>query len=399
MKRLLLISDLHASDVDPSSSNAPSYVSSFSPSASARLDPITELERIVIDEELKPQYVLCPGDITNRSNPGAFSYAWDRLNKLANTIGAKLIATVGNHDLDSRYKENSFDPRGYVMSARPQIPVVKREHFLEFWAENFTLIADDDCNIAVLNTAAYHGGGREVAAEIEHGRISELTLSAIASAINSAPKVGTNILMCHHHPIKGDQGDLELVGQTRGGEKLIEILDRARSSWILIHGHKHVPDLFYGHGGSNAPTIIGCASFSAQINSDSQNKNPNQFHLLETDPDGAKGLGLNAGGSLLSWTWQPGVGWRKPARGAVGLPHYSGFGFRGSADALVDKIDVLLSASGAGFVTWHDAVKAVSELLKLTPFDFDAFEGRLTDRGLRILTDRDGTPAQIGRSQ
>lgn len=399
MKRLLLISDLHASDEDPSSSTAPSYVSSFSASASARLDPISELERIIKEEALSPDYILCPGDITNRSNPGAFSYAWERLNKLARSSGAKLIATVGNHDLDSRYKENKFDPRGYVMSIKPQIPVVERERFLEFWAENFTLISEDDCNIIVVNTAAYHGGGKEVAAEIEHGRISELTLLAIAEAVNKAPKAGTNILMCHHHPIKGDQGDTELIGQTRGGEKLIEILDRARSSWILIHGHKHVPDVFYGHGGANAPIIVGCASFSAQINADSQNKNPNQFHLLVTDPSDAKTLGLTTAGSLLSWTWQPGVGWKKPSRGVIGLPHFAGFGFRGSVRTLVEKIDQLLLANGGAYATWQDAVSAVAALQRLIPVDFDAFEEALSDSGLRILTDRDGTPAQIGRSR
>ncbi|TBB15019.1 metallophosphoesterase (plasmid) [Rhizobium ruizarguesonis] len=398
MKRFLLISDIHATNEDPSSSSASSYVSSYSASASARLDPISELEVVIREDKLNPDYILCPGDITNRSNPQAFTYAWERLNKLAISCGAKLIATIGNHDLDSRYKENRFDPRGYVMSTKPQIPVVERERFLEFWAENFTVISEPDCNIVVVNTAAYHGGGKEVAAEIEHGRISELTLLAIAEAIKRAPKADTNVLLCHHHPIKGDQGDVEFVGQTRGGEKLIETLEKARSSWILIHGHKHVPDIFYGHGGANAPIIVGCASFSAQINADSQNKNPNQFHFLITDPAGARSEGLTTAGSLLSWTWQPGVGWSKASRGAVGLPHFAGFGFRGSVRTLVDRVDEMLKAGGSTYATWPDAVGTVAALERLTPVDFEAFESALADSGLRILSNRDGSPAQIGRS-
>jgi hypothetical protein len=43
-----------------------------------------------------------------------FGYAWQRLHDLAEKSGAKLIATVGNHDVDSRYKSNAFDPRGYA---------------------------------------------------------------------------------------------------------------------------------------------------------------------------------------------------------------------------------------------------------------------------------------------
>lgn len=398
MKRFLLLSDLHATDEDPSSSSAPSYVSSYSASASARLDPISELEAVIRDDKLEPDYILCPGDITNRSNPRAFTYAWDRLHKLALSCGAKLIATVGNHDLDSRYKDNRFDPRGYIMSIKPQIPVAERERFLEFWAENFTVISEADCNIVVLNTAAYHGGGKEVAAEIEHGRISELTLLAIAEAIRVAPKADTNVLLCHHHPIKGDQGDIEFVGQTRGGEKLIELLEKARSSWILIHGHKHVPDIFYGHGGANAPIIVGCASFSAQVNADSQNKNPNQFHFLITDPAGAKSEGLTVAGSLLSWTWQPGVGWNKPYRGVVGLPHFAGFGFRGSVRVLVDQVNDWLNAKGTSYETWPNAVAAITGLERLIPTDFDAFESALLESGLNILNNRDGSPAQIGRT-
>lgn len=398
MKKFLLISDLHASNEDPASSSAPSYLSSFSGSASVRPDPLNELRRILDEEDLRPDFVLCPGDITNRSNPSAFTYAWERLNQLTQVYDAKLIATVGNHDLDSRYKENRFDPRGYVMSLKPSIPVAERERFLEFWAENFTLISSEDCNILVLNTAAYHGGGKEAEAEIEHGRISELTLGAIAQAIDNAPAAAINILLCHHHPIKGDQGDHELTGQTRGGEKLVELLDRATSSWILIHGHKHVPEIFYGHGSSNAPMILSCASFSAQINSDSQNKNPNQFHLLVCDSEGAAAEELAIAGYILSWTWQPGVGWRKSLRNTYGLPHFVGFGYRGNVRTLADKIDTFLRDSNSSQTTWENAVKAVPPLQRLTPMDFAAFERELGARGIRILLDRDGSLAEIGRS-
>ncbi|MDE3765510.1 metallophosphoesterase [Sinorhizobium meliloti] len=69
MKRFLLVSDIHATNEDPSSSSASSYVSSYSASASARLDPISELEVVIREDKLNPDYILCPGDITNRSNP------------------------------------------------------------------------------------------------------------------------------------------------------------------------------------------------------------------------------------------------------------------------------------------------------------------------------------------
>lgn len=398
VKKFLLLSDIHATDVDPASSGAPSYVSSFSASATGKHDPLSELQRLVQSESLSPDYILCAGDITNRSNPGSLTYAWARLNSLATACGAKLITTVGNHDIDSRYQANRFDPRGYAMALAPRIPVEVRERFLEFWAENFTLISDDGCNVLVVNTAAYHGGGKEAGVELEHGRISEITLASMRGVLENAPSAPVNVLLCHHHPIKGDQGDLDLVGQTRGGEKLIELLGEASNAWVVVHGHKHVPDLFYGHGGGNAPVILGCASFSAQVNADAQNKNPNQVHLLTCDPDAAQSAGLNSAGEVRSWTWQPGVGWQK-SQGRMGLPSITGFGYRGSAKVLAERVDTFLTNSGRNQATWINARAAIPELGFLVPSDFAALDKALIERKLALLSDREGDLAQVGRSE
>ena len=396
MKRFLLLSDIHASDIDPASSRAPSYVSSYKALSGLNLDPIAELKKLIREENLAPDCVLCAGDVTNKSVPAPFSYAWQKLDDLAKSCDAKLIATVGNHDVDSRYKSNAYDPRGFAMSLSPKIPITERKHFLEFWAENFTLISNEECNILALNTAAYHGAGRDAAAEIEHGRISDVTLAAISEAIKCLPAKPVNILLCHHHLIKPEPSDEDLRGQTRGGEKLIHLLSDVDGAWIVVHGHKHIPDLFYAHGGSNAPVILGCASFSAQINEDAQNKNPNQVHLLICDPDGASSAGLTSAGQIISWTWQPGVGWRK-AQGLHGLRHSVGFGYRTSVAPLVNEVEKYLATQGAAYLRWEDAVRAIPSLLRLIPADIKRFERNLLQRGLMILTDSEGNNAQIGR--
>jgi predicted MPP superfamily phosphohydrolase len=397
MARFLILSDIHACDEDPASSQAPSYVSSFNSAATARLDPLSDLKRVFVEDAFKPDYILCAGDITNRSSPTAFNYAWGRLHGLAADLGAQLIATVGNHDLDSRFQANKFDPRGYAMSLAPTLPVADRLSYLEYWAQNFTVLKFDDCNVAALNTAAYHGIGKDIENEIEHGRISEVTLEKLEHELSQLDPRPTNILLCHHHPIRGDHGDHDLIGLTRGGEKLVDILGRASSPWIIVHGHKHVPDLFYGHGGgSNAPVVLGSASFSAQVNRDAQNKNPNQVHLLITDPAGAAQEGLTYAGSVLSWTWQAGVGWSK-AQGAQGLPHVTGFGYKASIDVLAQKLDDQLTADSRNHLSWNDAVGAVPSISRLVPTDFRSFREALRKLGLTILSDEDGAYAQIGR--
>jgi predicted phosphodiesterase len=395
VKRFLLISDIHATDIDPSASRAPSYVSSFRSAAGKRIDPLGELEFLIKREGLAPDCVLCPGDITNKSQTAPFSYAWQRLQDLATNCGAKLVATVGNHDVDSRYYGNSFDPRGFAMSLSPTLPTGDRQQFLEFWAENFTLVSGNDCNIVALNTAAYHGSGRDIAREIEHGRVSDSTLASLARTLDSVPSASVNILLCHHHLIRPESSDQEFVGQTRGGEKLVQLLSERDESWIVVHGHKHVPDLFYGPGGSNAPVILACASFSAQINEDAQNKNPNQVHFLVCDPASAKANGLMSCGTIYSWTWQPGVGWSESI-GLLGLPHEVGFGHRASVDPLADSVVSFLSNSGSSASEWSTAAAHVPGLIQLIPADFKRFEKAVERRGLVILRDR-GRLAQIGR--
>jgi predicted MPP superfamily phosphohydrolase len=397
MRSFLLISDIHATSADPGSWNSPSYVSSYSSSSSGRKDPISDLYRIVKEEDAYFDYVLCAGDIADRSNPNSMTYVWERLNKLASDFEKPLIATVGNHDLDSRYKENKWDPRGYVMSLEPRIPYNNRQKYLEYWAENFSIITDDHVNIVSLNTAAYHGGGENASAELEHGRVSDATLSKLASSLSNIDNRPINILLCHHHLIKGDQGDVQLAGQTRGGEKLVQALEATGKPWVIIHGHKHVPDLFYGHGGANSPIVLGCASFSAQVNTDAQNKSPNQVHLLRCDPDAADSLGLDLAGEVLSWTWQPGVGWKR-SQGDAGLPHEAGFGYRGSVRVLAAQLDAAVAQADVPHMSWREAITKVPLLARVLPTDFVSLERELGSRNMALLRERNGGPAQIGRS-
>lgn len=396
-KSFLLLSDIHATDQNPSGSDAPSYVSSFNAGSAGKKDPLTDLRRLLEEEEECPSHILCAGDITNRSNPSSLSFAWGQLHSLASDLGAKLITTVGNHDIDSRYMENKYDPRGYAMALAPTIPIADRNNFLEYWAEHFTLISEDGCNILVLNTAAYHGGGKAAEVEIEHGRISDHTLSAITKALGSLPEAPINLVLCHHHPQKPEGQDKELQGLTRGGAELVDILANSGEPWIIVHGHKHVPELYYGLGGGNAPVILGCASFSAQVNSDAQNKNPNQVHLLKFDHAGASATGASIAGQVRSWSWQPGVGWARTL-GKLGLPHRSGFGHRGSPKHVSTQIDKLVPAAPS-FMSWSDAVAKAPYLRYILPRDVQLLEGFLSKKGINVLRDDSGQESQLGRQK
>jgi hypothetical protein len=292
---------------------------------------------------------------------------------------------------------NTFDAQEYAKSLSPTLPVPQRDKYLEYWSEAFTLIQQEDCTFIVLNTAAYHGGGKAPAAEKEYGRISEATIAKIRRTLSSTPTTPINVLLCHHHPIKTDLSDREFEGATRGGDRLVELLGEDVRPWLIVHGHKHVPDLFYGHGGANAPVVLSCASFSAQVNVDAQNKNPNQVHYVELDPEYAARQGLASAGAVRSWTWQPGGGWRR-ARGAQGMPHRAGFGYRSSLLTLADRITSHVDSTESKLSTWEAVQESVPVVSNLIPNDAALLEAMLLNRGIAILTDRDGRVAEVGRS-
>lgn len=395
MKRFLLLSDIHATNEDPSSSRAASYVSSNNAAASGGQAPLVDLRRQLAEEGVFPDYVLCAGDMTNRSEPSSLSYIWSELNLLAKDLKAKLITTVGNHDIDSRYQSNKFDPRGYAMALAPTIPTPNRQSYLEYWAEHFTVIDDNEVRFLVLNTAAFHGGGAESKDELEHGRVSGYTLDSIRRAIRDRPEFAFNILLCHHHPLKPEPSDVELEQQMRGGPELIELLAQTGEPWMIVHGHKHRPELYYGHGGGNAPVILGCASFSAQVNADSQNKNPNQVHLLTIDPDAANDNSFASAGEVRSWNWQPGVGWAR-ATGDLGLPYKAGFGCRNAPKALVKQLDQIIPKP-KGALDWQEAILRLPSLAYQIPSDQAALKQLLSQSGISLAFDADGLPLQVGR--
>lgn len=395
MKRFLLLSDIHATNEDPNSAKAASYVSSKNAAASGGRAPLADLRRQLADEGIAPDYVLCAGDMTNRSDPSSLSYVWSELNSLASSLNAKLITTVGNHDIDSRYQSNKFDPRGYAMALDPLIPFPGRSNYLEYWAEHFTIIEDEDVRVLVLNTAAFHGGGAEAKDELEHGRVSGYTLDLIKRSISELPETKFNVLLCHHHPLRPEPSDSELEQQMRGGPELIELLAQTGDPWVIVHGHKHRPELYYGHGGGNAPVIMGCASFSAQVNFDSQNKNPNQVHLLTLDPDAANSHGYASAGQVLSWNWQPGVGWAR-AKGELGLPYRSGFGYRNPPRALAKQLEKAIPKP-QGVLDWGQAMEQFPGLAYQIPSDQIALRQLLEQSGISLAFDSDGLPLQVGR--
>ncbi len=392
--RLAFLSDLHAYHPLPGSSKAgPSYLPA-NPGMSDP-DPFGELERLIDKEGLRVDLVMCGGDICDKADFRGFQYAWARLNALKLKLGAaELVATCGNHDLNSRLIDAAEDPdpKGALQTAVPRFPFADENLSDRFWARNFAFVEPmPGVRVVVLNTSAYHGGAEQ---EFMHGRVSQRTIAAIKGELERLEPADLHILLCHHHvrPLQGLWGnapDSEFM--KKGSELLNTLASCTASPWLTLHGHRHIPNLEYSLHPSSI--IVGASSFSGQMQG-----RFNQFHMLdvEFDPTGDSPLK----GTIETWSWNVTGGWqRRPINNDdEGFPPLCGFGSTILPRAIVAKIEAILGSS-PGYLDWSEVLGIIPDLRFTTPGHLRQIESLLEAKQISLHRDKEGRVSQIGKSK
>src|SRR5450759_3743692 len=94
----------------------------------------------------------------------------------------------------------------------------------------------------------------------------------------------------------------------RDCDRLIDLLgDGNLGQWLIVHGHKHFPNIAYSAGAAQSPVVFSCGSFSARLSPELQTRARNQFYIIEIPLKKVKVLGLV--GKILAWDWSAGKGW------------------------------------------------------------------------------------------
>jgi predicted phosphodiesterase len=370
--RIAVASDIHAYDPAVEKESSPSHLNISESASLPTRHPIAGLKKLIADLDLKADILICPGDMADKASTSALTYVWNELHSLKSLLGAdRLIATAGNHDVDSRHKYNNFDAKGALQSLLPQFPGLSEQECDRYWARNFVLIEEERWRILLLNSSAYHGGGKDQAKEAGQGRISESTLSAIESALTKSDKRDLNILVCHHHLFRDNAIHESDYSEMDGADHLLRLLGSAtHGQWVVVHGHKHHPKLQYGAGGSASPVIFGAGSLCASLYAELAARARNQFYIVDLDPMAASRHSLDVAGKIHAWDWIPNSGW-KPAGMRSGLPHLSGFGYRATISAIASRIVGLFSTSDP-FLRWSELVSNLPEIEYLLHTDVDA---------------------------
>lgn len=398
--RIAIISDIHAYEMtDPKPSTAPSYLCLSDPTDQPVRHPIAGLKKLIADEKLHADLLICPGDMTDKANTAALAYVWSELHNLKNLLGAaKIVATAGNHDVDSRHKYNDFDAKGALQALIPLFPGLSEQECDRYWARNFVLLEEHDWRLLLLNSSAYHGGGKDQSKEAEHGRVSQRTISAIEAALKHSSGRDINILVCHHHLYKDNAIYEQDYSEMEGADHLIRILGSGEyGQWIVVHGHKHHPKLQYGAGGISSPIVFGAGSLCASLYSELAARARNQFYLLEINTNAAKAHGLDIAGRLKAWDWIPNAGF-KPAGSGSGLPYNSGFGYRAGINSIASSIAAQFNPT-VPYLRWHELLSALPQLNYLLHSDVGTVMRQLKHaHKIHCTEDSYGSPLELARS-
>ena len=392
--RIAIVSDIHVFNGASAKADGPSFIGTADPEDAPERHPFTGLRHLIEHEEIRADLLICPGDLADKADPSALNYAWKKLNDLKAQLNAEhLLATSGNHDVDSRNMHGDHDPKGSLQSLRPMFPAGEENLCDRYWSRNFAVFLRGEMRVVLLNSSAFHGYGRDADPEFKHGRVSSHTISALRRALEGS-EWRINILVCHHHPAPYNPVGEEDYSEMLGGDQLLELLNSGDfGSWILIHGHKHYPRLAYASGGASSPVIFSAGSFSAVLYQKVQSRAGNQFYIIEIPIDDLDDLELDLAGTLTAWDWITMVGWQ-PAGPSSGLPHRSGFGWREGTRAIATAI---AAKSTGGVQTGNELLAHLPKLRFLRPQDLVQVVRRLdTAHGIKV-TLKDGMIIEVGR--
>ena len=394
--KIAVVSDLHVFNGSSEDSKSPSTIGTADAQDAPERHPLRGLTYIIERDKLSVDLLICPGGLSDKADPAALKFAWQKLNELKDQLGAKhLLATAGNHDFDSRNQHNDHDPKGNLQSLIPMFPGANEALCDRFWSRNFAVVEFEDVRILLLNSSAFHGYGTGPNPEFHHGRISSRTITALRIALQGGEK-RINILVCHHHPIAHNPVDEADYSEMVGGDRLIDLLDSGEyGSWLLIHGHKHYPRLAYATGGASSPIIFSAGSLSAMLYQKIASRTRNQFYIIEIPIGDLDALDLDLAGTLTAWDWINMSGWQ-PASINSGLPHQVGFGWREAPRTIATTIAKHLEDK-TEVVTGEELLVAIPKLRFLRPEELKDVVRRLRLSNGIAAQLRDGVICEVGR--
>lgn len=374
---MLVLSDLHAFEGEYDD-RSPSLMSFGA--AKSRGPRLVELCGDRVHERFASvDVLLLAGDIANQADPEGLRQSWEHVNGLASRLSAKLIATAGNHDYDSRTTQGA-NPKGNLLDLTPPFPTGVESEKQHYFTYDFQIHSTDRYLVATVNSAAQHGYMFENESEYEHGRIMKRTIDRLMETLSRIKDVpAVRVLLVHHHVLQLPDVDTSEHSLMKESDALMRALED-QGDWTIVHGHKHRGWVHYAAGGANSPVVVSASSFGARSDgAEFDDYVRRQFHVIEFTPQDPTQMGLGANsGQIHSWTHSAND-WVEAGENDS-LRAISGFGYRSSITALaatlhaatvhsgsLDRVAIKRTVPGIDFLAPQDLRRLGKRLLSSSP--------------------------------
>jgi hypothetical protein len=398
MSKILILSDLHMHGGNPMSPQARSYLSSDDQFGAPEHNPLSGIETVLKSENLSIDWLVCAGDVADQGNRDALRKGWMALTTLKSRLRARLISTVGNHDLDSRRAEPNEKPNSVLRTLTPLFPVQAQQQCTNYWADDIAVVDDksNSTRVIIVNSCAFHGLSTSLTVEeYRHGRVTRDSLRKLRNIVRSTQHK-KNILLVHHHlrPHPEIGADISVAVD---GALLLDLLATSNKQWLVIHGHEHLSYLGYEGATTCPPIILSAGSVaSTELRHVSRRLTTNQMYYIDLPNDVNNGTDPALYGEVRAWDWFPLTGWQ-PAHKDAGIRYYCGFGSRGNLASIADEIEGMVISTTAGFLPWRDAWTTARSLKFLIPSDQDNLFALLSQRKIRVAFGSEGAPFGFAR--
>ncbi|HIF9111800.1 metallophosphoesterase family protein [Photobacterium damselae] len=362
--KFLVVSDLHSTVSEDSRNESRLIFNQNTNKSDHALAFIDFVKNLNVDID----YLVCPGDISNKGDVAGFKAGWNFLHELKNELNAsELLCVPGNHDHQSR-PNTHYSVMHELKFVQPPFPTAHEDMNTNFWGWYWLHQEFEEFNVIKLNSSAYHG----LNDEFKHGRVAVETADQIYNYLKNGKKFQEkkfNILLCHHHPMPMDEVDYEFDTQVMdGGANLLKKLDEANvGPWLVIHGHKHFANLSLGMTQRSVPPVIFSAgSLGASLYPKIEERTANQFYIISIDLQKTDDRGCLVG-NFEAYSWNLRNGWH-PSQ-CDNLPHKGGFGANNLPHKLVQEISKLLVEST--YLDINDLKLFQDEINYYTPGQFN----------------------------
>lgn len=351
--KVAVVSDLHCKH-SKSDTNDDTWLLSDKMRKPVNQHPIQSLIDTIRKEKIESDLLLCPGDISNKTDPQGLITGWSFLEELKTELGAKyLIASLGNHDVDSRGIYNKYDYLNLPRKLKENYPFDFRDAKKAYIADRFCFIEIDDILIFNFNSSHSHSNAESALESL----ITDDILEEIGNELNGLKKhYKFKIALTHHHPIMHSNVGFTYRDQDHieKGERLVDILNSFNFQ-IFIHGHKHEPKIT----NYNGIPVFASGSISSITNL-KETGSYNCFHIITLNENDKKG-------TIENWEYTFGVGW---SLASIKLRPSFGFGFQGNVEDFCSDIKLFFDKENKSRITIDEFKNIFPDFNYLTPNDY-----------------------------